>query len=129
MLSSMSKLMLVLALVAGSLTVAAPPASTATTYVVKAKSGDKWGPKTTHAKMQGGKVVVKWKNPTARNHDVKSVNIGKRWTLKKKVLEPKNGNAVKKTLKKKGKFWFRCTIHSAKVGGEWKGMVAKIHVF
>lgn len=131
MLSRTIKLILVVALVAGSLTVATPTASTAPAYVVKAKSGDRWGPKITHARMRGGKAVIKWRNPTTRagGHNIKSINEGARWTLKRKHLQNKNGNTVTKTLKKRGRFWFICTIHAAKVGGRWRGMFGQIHVF
>ena len=129
MLSKTSKLILVLALVAGSLAIAAPAANSAPTYTVKAKAGDRWGPAVTHAAKPGAKVIVKWKNPTNRRHDVKSVNTGKKWFMKKKVLRPNNKNVVKRTFKKTGRYFYRCTIHSAWVNGQWTGMVGQIHVF
>lgn len=133
MLSRTTRLILVLALIAGSLAIAAPPAGAAPTYVVKAKSGDRWsgdGPqRITHAAKPGKKVIIKWKNPTTRRHDVKSLNTGKNWSMARKNLRPRNKNVVKRTFKRTGRYYFRCTIHSAFVGGEWTGMVGQIHVF
>jgi plastocyanin len=134
MLSRATKLILVLALVAGSLAMAAPAANAAPTYTVKAKSGDRWSgtrpwPHTTHAAKPGAKVIIKWKNPTTRQHDVKSLNTGKDWTMSRKILRPNSKNVVKRTFKRTGRYYFRCTIHSAKVGGEWMGMVGQVHVF
>jgi plastocyanin len=135
MLSRATKLILVLALVAGSLAIAAPAANAAPTYTVKAKTNDRWtGTRplpfvTTHAAKPGAKVIIKWKNPTTRQHDVKSLNIGKDWTMSRKILRPNNKNVVKRTFNSKGRYYFRCTIHSAKVEGEWKGMVGQVHVY
>jgi plastocyanin len=129
MLSRTSKLILAVALVAGSLAIAAPAATAAPTYTVKAKAGDRWGPGRTHAAKPGAKVIIKWKNPTNRRHDVKSVNTGKNWSMAKKVLRPKNRNVVKRTFRRTGRYHYRCTIHSAWVGGKWTGMVGQIHVF
>jgi plastocyanin len=132
-LSRTTKLMLVVALVAGSLSIAAPVANAAPTYKVKAKTTDRWSgfgnPPLTHAAKPGKKVIIKWKNPTSRQHDVKSLNTGKDWSMARKHLQPNSGNVVKRTFKAKGRYWFRCTIHSAFVGGEWTGMVGIIHVF
>jgi plastocyanin len=133
--SRATKLILVLALVAGSLAIAAPAANAAPTYTVKAKSNDTWtgtppGPFViTHAAKPGAKVIIKWKNPTTRQHDVKSLNTGKDWTMSRKILRPNSKNVVKRTFKSKGRYYFRCTIHSAKVGKEWRGMVGQVHVF
>ena len=127
--------MVAVALIAGTVSIAAPVANAAPTYSVKAKSNDQWtgdpfqGARLTHAAKPGGKVIVKWKNPTTRQHDVKSLNTGKDWRMARKHLQPNNGNVAKKTFKAKGRYWFRCTIHSAFVGGEWTGMVGIIHVF
>jgi plastocyanin len=136
MLSRTAKLMLIVVLVAGSLSIAAPVANAAPTYTVKAKTNDQWtgfriqgDPPLTHAAKPGGKVIIKWKNPTTRRHDVKSLNTGKDWSMARKHLQPNNGNVAKKTFKAKGRYWFRCTIHSALVEGEWTGMVGIIHVF
>jgi plastocyanin len=134
MLSRTTKLILVLALVAGSLAIAAPAANAAPTYTVKAKTGDRWSgtrpwPYITHAAKPGAKVIIQWKNPTTRRHDVKSLNIGKDWTMATKNLRPRNKNVVRRTFRRTGRYYFRCTIHSAKVGGEWRGMVGQVHVF
>jgi plastocyanin len=133
MLSRATKLIMVLALVAGSLAIAAPAANAAPTYTVKAKSNDRWtgeGPQAiTHAAKPGGKVIVKWKNPTNRHHDVKSLNTAKDWSMSRKTLQPGNGNVVKRTFKGKGRYYFRCTVHSDFVSGKWTGMVGQIHVF
>ena len=130
MLSRTTKLMLVVALVAGSLSIAAPVANAVPTKTVKAASGDRWQPGTAHLFRQGGKGIVKWKNPTNRQggHNVKSINKGSRWFLKKTFLKNKSKNTVKKTFKKAGTFWFVCTIHAAKVGGDWTGRVGKVRV-
>jgi plastocyanin len=130
MLSRTAKMILVLALVAGSLAIAAPPANAVPTKTVKAASGDVWQPRTTHLDRQGGKGIVKWKNPTNRRggHNVKSINQGSDWTLKRTFLRNNNGSVAKKTFKRAGTFWFVCTIHAAKVGGEWTGMVGKVKV-
>ena len=83
-----------------------------------------------HLFRQGGKGIVKWKNPTNRagGHDVKSFNKGSTWTLKRTFLRNNNGSTAKKTFKKAGTFWFRCTIHSAFVSGEYTGMIGKVRV-
>jgi plastocyanin len=130
MFSRTFKLMLVLALVAGCLAIAAPTASAIPTRTVKAASGDRWTPGTTHLFRQNGKGLVKWKNPTSRTggHNVKSINQGSRWFLKRTHLKNRNGSVAKKTFKKAGTFWFVCTIHAAKVGGKWTGMVGKVRV-
>jgi plastocyanin len=134
MLSRTTKLILVLALVAGSVAIAAPPAGAAPTYAVKAKSGDRWSgtrpfPYVTHAAKPGSKVIIKWTNPTTRRHDVKSLNTGRNWSMSRKNLRPRNKNVVKRTFKRTGRYYFRCTIHSAKVNGDWTGMVGQVHVF
>ncbi len=129
MLSRTSKLLLVVALVAGSLAIAVPAANAIPTKTVKAASGDRWmGGK--HLYRRQGKAVLKWTNPTNRagGHNVKSINEGSRWFLKKTFLRNNNKSQAKKTFKKAGIFWYRCTLHSAKVGGKWTGMVGKVKV-
>jgi hypothetical protein len=69
--------------------------------------GDRWGPGLTHAAKPGAKVIVKWKNPTNRRHDVKSVHTGKNWSMTKQVLRPNNKNVVKRTFRKTGRYHFR----------------------
>jgi plastocyanin len=130
MLSRTTKLILLLALVAGSVAIAAPAANAVPTEVVKAASGDRWQPGTTHLFRQGGKGIVKWKNPTNRlgGHNVKSLNVGSTWNLPKTFLKNNNKSVAKKTFRRAGTFWFRCTLHSAKVGGQWTGMVGKVRV-
>lgn len=119
-----------MALVAGSLAIAAPVANAVPTKTVKAASGDRWKPGTVHLYRRGGKGVVKWTNPTNRvgGHDVKSINEGARWFLKRKHLKNNSKNFARKTFKRPGTFWFRCTLHSAKVGGKWTGMFGKVRV-
>ena len=135
MLSKTTKLILIVALIAGSVSIAAPGANAAPTYTVKAKTNDRWTGQTvggvaiTHAAKPGAKVTIRWKNPTTRQHDVKSLNTGKDWSMSRKHLQPNNGNVVTRSFKSRGRYWFRCTIHSAFVGGEWTGMVGMIHVF
>ena len=130
MLSSTSRLILVLALVAGSVAVAAPAANAVPTKTVKAAAGDRWQPGTTHLFRQGGRGVVIWKNPTNRagGHDVKSLNIASDWRLKRTFLRNNSKSTARKTFRKAGTFWFRCTIHSARVGGKWTGMIGKVRV-
>ena len=130
MLSRTTKFMLVLALIAGSVSIAAPVANAVPTKTAKAASGDRWQPGTVHLFRQGGKGIVKWTNPTNRagGHDVKSFNKGSTWTLKRTFLRNNNGSTAKKTFKKAGTFWFRCTIHSAFVSGEYTGMIGKVRV-
>ncbi len=96
MLWRVSKLLLVVALVAGSLAIAAPVANAVPTKTVKATSGDRWKPGTVHLYRRGGKGVVKWTNPTNRvgGHDVKSINEGARWFLKRKHLKNNSKNFV-----------------------------------
>jgi len=129
MLSRTTKLILVLALVAGSVAIAAP-ANAVPTRTAKAAAGDRWQPGTVHLFRQNGKGIVKWKNPTNRvgGHDVKSFNKGSTWNLDRTFLRNNNGSTAKKTFKKAGTFWFRCTIHSAKVNGEFTGMIGKVRV-
>ncbi len=133
MLSRTTKLMVAVALIAGSVSIAAPAANAAPTYTVKAKSGADWSgfssQNITHAAKPGAKVTIKWKNPTNLQHDVKSLNTGKDWRMSRKNLQPRGGNVVTRDFKSTGRYWFRCTIHSAFVGGEWTGMVGQVHVF
>ena len=129
MLSRTSKLLLVVALVAGSLAIAAPAANAVPTKTVKAaNSPPRWKPGTAHLFRQGGKGIIKWKNPTRKGHNVKSINVGAKWKMTAKQLRTRNRNTVKRTFKRPGTFWFRCTFDSAKVGGKWQGMVGKIRV-
>jgi plastocyanin len=125
--------MLVLTVAAGStVLIAAPASSIKTNQVFNVDNArDKWKPGGHIYVSRGkdGKAKVVWKNPSsAKDHDVKSVNTGKRWYLKRKMLKPNNGNKAEKVFKKNGDYYFICTIHSAKVGGEWTGMVQRVHV-
>ena len=129
MLSRTSKLLLVVALVAGSLAIAAPAANAVPTKTVNAAaSPPRWKPGTAHLFRQGGKGIIKWKNPTRKGHNVKSINVGAKWKMTAKQLRTRNRNTVKRTFKRPGTFWSRCTFDSAKVGGKWQGMVGKIRV-
>jgi len=120
-LSSASKLILVLALVAGSLAIAAPAANAVPTKTVKATTNS-WQPKKVRLVRRNGKGIIKWTNPTGVGHDVRSSNKGTNWTMATKTLQTFDGNVVKRTFKKKGTYYFRCTIHAG------LGMVGKVIV-
>jgi plastocyanin len=126
--SNASKLILVLALVAGSLAIAAPAANAVPTKTVKATTGNGWQPQRVRLVRQNGKGIIKWTNPTGTPHDVRSLNTGKNWTMSPKNLETSSGNVVKRTFKKRGTYYFRCTRHSFLSGGKWTGMVGKVIV-
>jgi len=128
MRSRAMKLILVMALV-GALTflIAGQASPAGADLVIKAKSGDRWGPQHSFIRRgQDGKAVVKWKNPTGTKHDIKSTNEGKDWSLKRTILG--KGDAKTKTLKANGKYYYRFTIHSVKDGGSFIGMVGIVHV-
>ncbi|MPZ70039.1 MAG: hypothetical protein GEU71_10990 [Actinobacteria bacterium] len=127
MFSRATKVMLALMLAVGSSVFVSGSASAAVDLVIKAKPGDQWSPAHPIVRRGGdGKVVVKWKNPRNRVHDIKSTNEGKNWTLKRKTL--RKGDAARKTFKKNGNYYFRCTLHSTKSGGGFVGMVGIVHV-
>lgn len=120
----MKRLTLVSALV---LSLVLPGSASGAPAVIKATQFDDWSPfKTVITK--GGKVV--WKNPTTDgHHELKSYkgpsNISGGW-LPLKALHP--GATYKKTFKKKGRFYFRCPIHSTLVDGECGGMCGFVKV-
>ena len=132
MFSRTVRVMLVLTVAAGStVLIAAPASSIKTDKVINVDNARaKWKP--THAYVsrgKDGKAKVVWKNPSfAQDHDVKSINAGKTWYLQRKMLKPNNGNKAEKVFKKSGNYHFVCTIHSAKIGGEWTGMTGIVHV-
>lgn len=122
-----TKIALSLMLAAGSTLFAAPSASAAVDLVIKAAAGDDWSPAHPIVSRGGdGKVVVKWKNPRNRVHDIKSTNEGKNWSLGRTTL--RKGDAVRKAFKRNGNYYFRCTLHSTKSGGTFVGMVGIVHV-
>jgi plastocyanin len=113
--SSASKLILVLALVAGSLAIAAPAANAVPTKTVEASSAT-WQPEKVRLVRRNGKGIIKWTNPTGGDHNVRSSNKGTNWTMGTKTLQPFGGNVVKRTFKKRGTYHFRCTRHLGMVG-------------
>lgn len=121
---------LVGALVAGaiamtqSVTLAAP-------RVIKAKNdcgseSNCWSPGDGHVSANVGQKVI-WKNPTNRIHDVKSMNTGKDWNLKRTRLK-RDGGRYSRRFKKPGLYYYRCTIHSTKTENGWDGMWGIVHV-
>lgn len=118
--SRVSRLILVLVLVAGSLALASPQASAAPTKSVKATTDNRWQPKKVRLVRRNGKGIIKWTNPTGIEHDVRSSNEGTNWTMGTKTLE--SFDVVKRTFKKRGTYYFRCTIHAS------LGMVGKVIV-
>ncbi|CAN5547647.1 hypothetical protein BH20ACT23_BH20ACT23_22460 [soil metagenome] len=123
MTTKMARLLLATVLAAGSVLMFAGPASAR--VVIKARTDSSWGPDHPFAKI-GEKVI--WKNPTSNLHDVKSYNQGKTWRLPRKQLQTNNRNQVVRRFKKRGNYYFRCTIHSFRDGdGKWEGMIGIVH--
>ena len=120
--SRVLRLILILALVAGSLALAAPQASAVPTKTVKATTDNSWKPKKVRLVRRNGKGIIKWTNPTGVVHDVRSSNKGTNWTMRTKTLGRFDANVVKRTFKKRGTYHFRCTIHAV------LGMVGKVIV-
>jgi plastocyanin len=116
--SSASKLILVLALVAGSLAIAAPAAHAVPTKTVKAASPASWQPKKVRLVRRNGKGIIKWTNPTGVAHNVRSSNKGTNWTMGTKTLQTSSANVVKRTFKKRGTYYFKCTFHPITMVGK-----------
>jgi plastocyanin len=120
-----------LALLVGGIVFAAP-ALAAVDWTVKVKnSNDTWAPEQHVYLFRGGdgKAVVKWVNPSgASDHNVVSMNTGTDWKMDLTLLRPHNGNSARHTFKKDGDYYFRCTLHSDKIEGNWQGMYGIIHV-
>jgi plastocyanin len=118
-----ARLLLATVLAAGTVLMFAAPA--AARVVIKAKTGNSW---TGHISANIGEKVI-WRNPTFSAHNVKSYNQGKRWRLQQTQLETNNGNQVARRFKKRGNYYFRCTIHSSPDGkGGYNGMVGIVRV-
>ena len=126
--SRVSRLILVVALAAGSLALAAPQAGAVPTKTVKATDDNSWKPRKVRLVRRNGRGIIKWTNPTLTPHNVRSLNTGKNWRMGTKTLGTSGTNVVKRTFKKRGTYHFRCKLHSAKVGGRWTGMVGKVIV-
>jgi plastocyanin len=94
----------------------------AATQKVKAKDGNKFGPK--HAYIGKGDKI-KWINKDNIVHDVKSTNLKKNWKYKR-VLQP--GESATRRFKKLGTYIYRCTLHSSIVNGVCEGMCGFVHV-
>ena len=83
---------------------------------------------TGHISARIGEKVI-WRNPTFTPHNVKSYNQGKRWRLQRAQLETNNRNQVVRRFKKRGNYYFRCTLHSFSDGnGGYGGMVGIVRV-
>jgi len=105
-----TRLLLATVLAAGSVLMFAAPA--AARVVIKARTDNSW---TGHISAKMGEKVI-WRNPTFSAHTVKSYNQGKRWRLQETQLEINNGNQVARRFKKRGNYYFRCTLHDDMVG-------------
>jgi plastocyanin len=115
--SSASKLILVLALVAGSLAIAAPAANAVPTKIVEASSAS-WQPERVRLVRRNGKGIIKWTNPSPVEHNVRSSNKGTNWSMDTKTLQTSGGNVVKRTFKKRGTYYFKCTFHPITMVGK-----------
>jgi plastocyanin len=123
MLATTSRLLVAVMLAAGSMILVAAPASAR--EVIKARSGNSW---TGNIVAQVGEKVI-WTNPTFQNHNVKSYNQGKKWRLRRTLLQISNGNQVTRKFRKRGKYFFRCTLHSTPNGnGGFNGMIGIVRV-
>ncbi|MGH2750618.1 MAG: cupredoxin domain-containing protein [Actinomycetota bacterium] len=124
MATRMTRLLVAAVLAAGSTLISVEPASAR--VVIKAKANNKWSAGGHHFAKIGEKVV--WKNPTSGPHDVKSYNQGKTWRLGRKQLKTNSRNKVVRGFKKRGNYYFRCTLHSSRdENGNWEGMVGIVH--
>jgi plastocyanin len=110
--------------VATSVPVFAAP--TSARVVIKARTNNTWTAGG-HIWAKIGEKVI-WKNPTSAPHDVKSYNQGKRWRLKRTNLRTNSRNQVVRRFKKRGNYYFRCTLHSSPDGnGGYSGMIGTVH--
>jgi plastocyanin len=122
-MTKVTRLLLAMVLAVGSVLMFAAPA--AARVVVKAKEGNTW---TGHISAKIGEKVI-WRNPTFERHNVKSYNQGKRWRLRRTELETNNRNQVVRRFKKRGNYYFRCTLHSIPDGkGGYERMVGIVRV-
>jgi plastocyanin len=119
-----TRLLLTTIVVVASVPIFAVPASAR--VVIKARANNRWS--------AGGHIYAKigekvlWKNPTSAPHDVKSYNLGKRWRLKRTNLRTNSRNKVVRRFKKRGNYYFRCTLHSFPDGsGGFLGMIGIVH--
>ena len=131
MLSKAIKVGLAASVIAASTFIAGPASGLATDRKINVDGArDKWKPQHPFVRRGGdGKAKVVWKNPTMEgDHDIKSVNTGTDWTLRRKMLQTNNRNKAAKVFKKNGNYYFICTIHSTKENGFWKGMYGIVHV-
>ncbi len=112
---------ILIVVVTAALVLVFPVASEAGTFRFKATCFPcSWSP--TFKKVAKGTRIV-WKNPTTVTHTVKSYKS--HW-LTKRILAP--GAKTHKRLKKRGVYFFRCTIHSTLSNGVCSGMCGKIRV-
>jgi len=88
--------------------------------VVKPTDFNTWTPFRTKV-PKNSKVV--WKNTSFEVHNVKSY---KGTWLPKKMLNP--GVKAAKVFRKRGLFFYRCTIHSTIVDGDCGGMCGEVKV-
>jgi plastocyanin len=119
-----TRLLLVTILVGASVPMFAAPASAR--VVIKARANNRWSDGGHIFAKIGEKVI--WKNPTSAPHDVKSYNQGKRWRLARTNLRTDSRNKVVRRFKRRGNYYFRCTLHSFPDGdGGFSGMVGIVH--
>jgi len=112
-----TRLLLATVLAVVSVLMFAAPA--AARVVIKARTDNSW---TGHISAKIGEKVI-WRNPTFSAHNVKSYNQGKRWRLQRTQLNINNGNQVVRRFKKRGNYYFRCTVHSDSDGNGMVGIV------
>lgn len=119
-----TRLLLMTIVVAASVPMFAAPATAR--VVIKARTNNTWTAGG-HIWAKIGEKVI-WKNPTSAPHDVKSYNQGKRWRLKRTNLRTNSRNEVVRRFKRRGNYYFRCTLHSFSDGnGGYEGMVGIVH--
>jgi plastocyanin len=111
---------LAVVLVAGAVSLLPAGASQSATSRVKATDSRTWSPDFRHI-GPGNRIV--WKNPTSARHTLTAWKG--RWS-KDVSLAP--GERTAKKFKRKGQYYYRCTIHSTVIDGDCNGMCGLIHV-
>ena len=121
MSSRWTKRLAVTVVTAGALLGFAAPSLGDTTRIKAIKEGDRYLWNKDFVSISKGDKVV-WKNPTGVNHTVtfykgasKNTTIGE-------------GERTSKKFRKRGAFYYRCTIHSQLNDGECSGMCGHVHV-
>jgi plastocyanin len=111
---------LLVATVAALFVIMLATGAVAITKTTRATSDDRWNPRRVDI---GRGDRVRWSNPTGSTHNVRAWGGG--WTFFE-VLSP--GEGARKTFRKRGKFKFRCTLHSTVSGGRCQGMCGLVTV-